>query len=177
MTKRGRPSLYMLELVAEICRRVAECGSLREVCRADDMPTEATARAWVLEDREGFSSHYAIAREIAYSSMADEVLEIADDGSNDWMERQNADGSTYTALNGEAVARSRLRVDTRKWLLSKVLPKVYGDKLQLGGDPGNPIKHEHSDAAADLRSSGRRSPSAKTVSSAGSPPPRRSSCM
>jgi hypothetical protein len=129
MAKRGRPSLHTPELAAEICRRLAECGSLREVCRADDMPTEATVRTWALEDREGFSAHYAKAREIAYSLMADDLLEIADDGSNDWMERQNADGSRYTVLNGEAVARSRLRVDTRKWL---------------------PIKLEHT-AAADLR--------------------------
>ena len=58
--------------------------------------------------------------------MGDEVLEIADDGSNDWMERDGRD-----VENSEAIARSRLRVDTRKWVLSRMLPKMYGDKQSL----------------------------------------------
>jgi hypothetical protein len=41
-------------------------------------------------------------------------------------------------VNGENLQRSRLRVDTRKWLLSKALPKIYGDKLALGGDQDAP---------------------------------------
>lgn len=88
-------------------------------------------RHWAAEDRNGFFAQYAAAREVGYHSMADELLEIADDGQNDWMERQNADGSEFTLLNGEHVTRSRLRVDTRKWMLSKALPKVYGDKLDV----------------------------------------------
>lgn len=56
--------------------------------------------------------------------MADEIIEIADDGSNDWMEREGK-----AAPNGEMVNRSRLRVDTRKWLMSKMAPKKYGDKM------------------------------------------------
>ena len=62
--------------------------------------------------------------------LAEEILEIADDGKNDWVERQ--DGSA--AVNNEAVQRSRLRVDARKWLMSKLMPKKYGEKLELGGD-------------------------------------------
>lgn len=59
--------------------------------------------------------------------MADEILEIADDGRNDWMEIQNRDGDNIGwKVNGEAVQRSRLRIDARKWLLSKLLPKKYG---------------------------------------------------
>ena len=62
--------------------------------------------------------------------MADEMLEIADDGSNDWMLR-NGSGKELHGLNGEHIQRSRLRLDTRKWLLSKALPKIYGDKLPV----------------------------------------------
>jgi hypothetical protein len=148
VSKIGRPSLYTPELAVEICHRLSECGSLREVCRSEDMPDEVTVRRWAVEDRGGFSAQYAKAREIAYASLAEELLEIADDGSNDWMERNHGEDAVWVT-NGEAVARSRLRVDTRKWLLSKVLPKLYGDKLQVGGDPENPIKHEHG-AAAEL---------------------------
>jgi len=93
------------------------------------MPHDSTVRNWVLDDREGFSAQYARAREIGYMTMADELLEIADDGKNDWMKR-NGEGSQ---LNGEHVQRSRLRVDTRKWLLSKALPKVFGDKITHEG--------------------------------------------
>lgn len=128
----GRISDYTQELAAEICARLAEGMTLRQVCRGDGMPTESTVRRWVLEDRHGFSAQYAEARHIGYQSMADELLEIADDGSNDWMERNGE-----TVANGEHVQRSRLRLDTRKWLLSKALPKVYGDKLDLSSSDGS----------------------------------------
>lgn len=73
--------------------------------------------------------------------MADEILEISDDGSNDWMERLGKEGEPAGwQLNGEHVQRSRLRVDTRKWILSKLAPKRYGDKLQHTGDGGGPIR-------------------------------------
>ena len=65
--------------------------------------------------------------------MFEELLEIADDGTNDWM-KENRDGSTYYVINGEAMGRSRLRVDVRKWYLSKVLPKKFSDKLDLTSD-------------------------------------------
>ena len=91
------------------------------------MPDERTVRRWALDNKEGFAEKYSRAREIGYLSMADEMLEIADDGSNDWMLRQHAGNQSCTA-NGEHIQRSRLRLDTRKWLLSKALPKIYGDK-------------------------------------------------
>lgn len=99
--------------------------TLRQVCRMEGMPTETLVRKWAFEDAD-FSSQYALARRIGYESMADEVLEIADDGSNDWMEREGK-----KVVDTEALGRSRLRVDTRKWLLSKALPKVYGEKLEI----------------------------------------------
>jgi hypothetical protein len=111
------------------------------------MPPEPTVRGWSLDaSLTDFVAQYALARQAGYARMAEELLEIADDGTNDWMERE--DGSP--ALNSEHVQRSRLRVDTRKWLLSKVLPKIYGDKLQIGGDGGEPIKVEVGEAIAKL---------------------------
>ena len=58
------------------------------------------------------------------------MQEIADDGRNDWMEVETKKGS-YVSLNSEAVARSRLRIDQRKWYLSKLAPKKYGEKLDI----------------------------------------------
>lgn len=106
------------------------------------MPHESTVRSWALDDREGFSTQYARAREIGYFSMADELLEVADDGRNDWMERSDDNGGISWQLNGEHIQRSRLRVDTRKWMLSKALPKVFGDKVtqEHVGDPDRPVE-------------------------------------
>lgn len=130
-------------IMEEICERLAEGVTLREVCRREGMPTEAAVRKWALNDVDGFSAQYARAREIGYLSMADELVEISDDGTNDWMRRQGEDGGEAWQANGEHMQRSRLRVDTRKWLLSKALPKVYGDKLAIGGDKDmDPIKTE-----------------------------------
>ena len=83
---RGRPSIYTPELAARICARLSEGMTLREVCRQDGMPDESTVRDWAQTNAE-FSPQYARAREIAYHCMMDELLEIADDGTNDWMER------------------------------------------------------------------------------------------
>jgi hypothetical protein len=79
-----------------------------------------------------FAEQYAHARDSQADTLADEILDIADDGSNDYM----GDDETY---NGDAVARSKLRVDARKWIASKLKPKKYGDKTLLGSDPENPL--------------------------------------
>lgn len=135
---KGRPTDYTAELALEICARLAEGATLRAVCKADDMPAESTVRRWALEDRGGFKSQYAGAREIGYQSMADELIEIADESGGDV--KTDKDGNE--TLNGEFAARSRLRLDTRKWLLSKALPKVYGDKLAVTGADGGAVEHK-----------------------------------
>jgi hypothetical protein len=80
-------------------------------------------------DNEVFREQYAKAREALLEHWAEEITEIADDGSNDWMERSEKKGGGYEA-NGEHIQRSRLRVDTRKWLLSKLAAKKYGDRVE-----------------------------------------------
>jgi hypothetical protein len=62
--------------------------------------------------------------------MAAEMIEIADDGKNDWMDREISKGRVITVPDHELVQRSRLRIDTRKWILAKLLPKVYGDRAE-----------------------------------------------
>lgn len=140
--KRGRPSIYSAALAERICKKLSAGETLRQVCRGDGMPAPSTVCAWALNAEHPFYEQYARAREIGYRLMADELLEIADDGTNDWVERENKNGETYTVVDAEAVARSRIRVDTRKWLLSKALPKIYGDKIQHTGDGGaGPVHH------------------------------------
>jgi hypothetical protein len=67
--------------------------------------------------------------------MADEILEIADETSRDTLVNSKGD----EMANSEWIARSKVRIDTRKWLLSKQLPKKYGDRTVLAGDPDNPL--------------------------------------
>jgi hypothetical protein len=93
------------------------------------MPTEATIRNWAMIDYHGFFAQYARAREIGYAVMAEELLELSDKPNIGTKEVSKATGLEITT--GDNVDRTRLQIDTRKWLLSKMLPKIYGDKQQI----------------------------------------------
>ena len=131
----GRKCSITPEIAEAVCEKLASGLTLREICRAEGMPPESTVRLWAMDDQDGFAAKYKRAREIGYQSMADELLEISDDGTNDWMKRNDQDGEGFS-VNGENIQRSRLRIDTRKWMLAKALPKVYGDKLDLVSSDG-----------------------------------------
>jgi hypothetical protein len=137
--KPGRPTTYTKKLAGEICRRLANGRTLRAVARDRDVPPESTVRTWANNDVEGFHASYARAREIGYQAMIDEIIEIADDASNDWMERQSRHGKERLVLNSEHVQRSKLRITARQWLLAKALPKLYGDKVEHTGPEGGPL--------------------------------------
>jgi hypothetical protein len=130
--------LYTRELADEICERLAEGESLKEICRSPHMPSSTAVRKWALEDRDGFSSRYARARDLQLESWSDDIVEISDDGANDWMERNQPDNPGWQ-LNGEHVQRSRLRSDNRKWLLSKLKPEKYGDRTAITGANGKDL--------------------------------------
>lgn len=142
--------LYTPEVADEVCRRIAEGHTLREIARTPGMPSMPTIIRWANEDREGFAERYARAREIGWEVMAEDLVEISDDATNDWMKRRKEDGSIDTVLNAEHVNRSRLRADTRKWLLSKRLPKTFGDRQVIAGDPDAPLIPADTNRAAAL---------------------------
>lgn len=127
----GRPTDYSPELAAKICSRIATGEKVSDICLDDSMPSPSSVYLWLTKHPE-FSEQYAKAQADRSHVMAEEILDIADDGSNDWMERHHGEDTAWVA-NGEALQRSRLRVDTRKWLMSKMLPKKYGDKLTYDG--------------------------------------------
>lgn len=131
--KRGRPSTFTQEAADEICMRIAEGHSLRSICLEDGMPPMRTVLRWLAdENNEDFRRQYARAREAQADALFDEILDIAEDGSNDWMERKNADGVVIGwQENGEALRRSALRVDARKWMAGKLAPKKYSDKQSV----------------------------------------------
>lgn len=141
MSERGRPSLFTQEIADEVCDRLASGQSLREICRDEHIPEATTVRRWAIENREGFSSQYARARESQADHYADEIIEIAEDGTNDWVKRRRKDGTIETVLDREHVQRSILRVDSRKWLMARMAPRKWGDrqKLEHSGADGNPL--------------------------------------
>jgi hypothetical protein len=126
-----RPSSFTEEMGDEICRRLIEGESLRSICASEGFPAQSTVCRW-LANNETFRKQYAHARELQADALFDEVLDIADNGTNDWMQR-NGEGDEGWALNGEHIQRSRVRIDARKWMAGKLRPKVYGDKLNLEG--------------------------------------------
>lgn len=122
----GRPSDYSRQIADIICEKLADGQSLRAICSDVDMPNRATVFRW-LADHVEFSDQYARAREAQAEALVEESFEIADDASNDWMEKHFKEQTAWV-VNGEAVQRSRLRIEHRRWAAEKLKPKVYGNR-------------------------------------------------
>jgi histidinol phosphatase-like PHP family hydrolase len=119
-----------------ICSRLANGEGLRTICKTEGMPDPRTIYRW-LEDNEPFRQQYARSRELQADTLFDEILEIADDAQNDWVEREHFQGDDKSPqLNGEAVARARLRIDSRKWMAGKLRPKKYGETVDINTTVG-----------------------------------------
>jgi hypothetical protein len=134
----GRPSDFTQEIAAKICAEMADGNSLRTICRSADMPAASTVYLWLIAHKD-FSEQYTRACEDRAHAMAEEALEIADDGERDYGQK---DDEGVPIFNSEHVQRSRLRVDTRKWFASKLAPKKYGDKVtqEHMGPDGGPVQ-------------------------------------
>lgn len=126
----GRLSEYSPEVGDAICELIMDGKSLREICSPEGMPDKSTVFRWMFRHEE-FRDQYARAKEAQAENFADELMEIADDASGDV-------SGELDMPNGVNVQRARLRVDTRKWVMSKLLAKKYGEKLDLnhGGTVG-----------------------------------------
>lgn len=133
----ARPTDYTKELIDRICDELSDGVSLRTICLEEEMPDKSTVFRWLRENKE-FQDQYARAKQESADAMAEEILDISDNGVNDWMERNYGDTSVWVT-NGESLQRSKLRVDTRKWLMAKMKPKKYGEKMDVTSD-GKAIK-------------------------------------
>ena len=124
----GRPSDYTPDLADRLCAELADGRSLRSVCLADDMPSKATVFNWLRTIPE-FLDQYTRAKEEAADSLADDIVDIADERDGKAI---MADGAEVAVVfDSTAVARNRLRVDSRKWIAAKLKPKKYGDKVEV----------------------------------------------
>ena len=115
----GRPPIYSKERAVAVYERIIEHGSVRRACRDPDMPSEHTIYRWAAHEPE-FWQLFTRAREVAMHRFAEDIVDIADDPSLDPLDK-------------------RVRVDTRKWLMGKLAPAQYGDKVTIAGDPTAPF--------------------------------------
>lgn len=125
----GRPTDYTQDLADSICEELSAGVSLRTVCSVDGMPSAKSVFRWLRIYPE-FRQQYTIAKEESTDALAEEIIDISDDGTNDYMTITKGNHS-YNVEDREVTNRSRLRVDTRKWIMSKMKPKKYGDKLDM----------------------------------------------
>lgn len=143
----GRPTTYTPNLASRICEEIAEGKSLREICEAEDMPHRSTVYDWLARQEDAFKAfadNYARAVEDRAERLAEEILTISDDDSGDFgfKKVKNEDGeSAEVFIDKDNIQRARLRVDSRKWIASKLFPKKYGDKVQnqISDPDGKPI--------------------------------------
>lgn len=129
----GRPTIYSDELANIIFEKISTTTrSLKTICSDETLPDVGTVLRW-LRDNEAFRNQYARAKEEQADLMTEEMVDIADDGSNDTIQTKMG-----PMEDREWTSRSKLRVDTRKWIASKLKPKKYGDKItqELTGSDG-----------------------------------------
>jgi transposase-like protein len=130
----GRPSIYSPELAQRICDELASSSkSLRAICQQLGMPARSTIYLWSDEYPE-FRELLTRAREEQLEAIADEMLQIADDASDDLMETEKG-----PVFNRAAIARSKIRIATRQWLITHLTPKKqrasYGNETPQVTEP------------------------------------------
>lgn len=134
----ARPSIYSNWKAKAICMRLMEGESLRSICSRKYYPSRRTVLYW-LNSNDEFLRQYTQAREIQQEIFYDELFDIADDGSNDWYMKEGKDGQEFPAVDHEHINRSRLRIDTRKWVMERMAAKKYGNKqsVEMSGSVNN----------------------------------------
>lgn len=115
------------EALSELCGHVIEGGHLAGFCKAKGI-AYVTMLDWI-NSADRRTEMYARAREDRSDVLADQIIAISDDSKSDTY----IDGEGKERVDTEVVGRAKLRVDARKWVASKLKPRVYGEKLTLDG--------------------------------------------
>lgn len=126
----GGQTIYTREIADEICRRLSLGETLPAICKTPGMPDRVTVMGWADENRDGFCDRYLLARERQRDAWADDIVAIADDSTQDAIEKEGKNGETFTAANREFIERSKVRIQTRQWLMKVGSPRKYGDKVE-----------------------------------------------
>lgn len=140
--KTGRPSKYTPEIAQEVFRRISTGEPLLQICKDERMPKRQTFYDWLASD-DSLSVQFARAREEGCEAMADETLVIADERPEINPIIDSKTGEVIRIdLSSAYIQWQRNRIDTRLKLLACWNPSKYGTKVQMGGDPKNPLKIE-----------------------------------
>lgn len=135
----GRPPMYSTELAVAVCALIAQGKSMKTIAQTEGMPSIGTMYGWLANNPE-FLKLYERAKQDQADALAEEMLDIADDGTNDWMEAHDKDGNCVGyKVNGEHVQRSRLRIDARKWIAERMKPKRYGARAEMTHGVTDPL--------------------------------------
>ena len=119
--------------MTEICERTVSGETLLHICKSDGMPAVSTVFSWLAGDVT-LSEPYTRARTARADVWAEELIEIADDSADDFIEHETPDGGTEKRLDSEHVQRSKLRVAARQWVIAKHSPQRYGDRVDVNLD-------------------------------------------
>jgi hypothetical protein len=141
--KIGRPSLYNQQLAAQICTRISNGESLRNICREAGMPHMDTIYVW-LGKHPVFADQYARAREEQADTLADEIQALSDEPPPMVL------GRFGEVIDTGWLQWQKQRIDSRKWCASKLKPKKYGDRVSLAGDAENPLQTSVQVEASEL---------------------------
>lgn len=130
VAKMGRPTMYTLELAKDICKQLATTNKgIITLCNENPhWPARTTVFEWRL-DYKDFADMYAQAKRDQIECMIDEIQEISDNMRGDTIITYDESGEPVERCNTEWLGRSRLRIDTRKWIAAKLAPKLYGEKI------------------------------------------------
>lgn len=142
MNRVGRPTDYTEDLAKEICLRLANGELLIEICKDSHMPHRRTVQNWAHDPKHEFFPMYMRARADQAWTFAEEMLAISDDRSGDFIEHVNKrSGEKEILVDHDHISRSRLKVDTRKFLVAKLNAKIFGDEVRQKhmGPNGEPL--------------------------------------
>ena len=138
--------IYRTEVAAQICARIANGTSLSKVCRDKEMPSRPTFFEWVAAHPE-LAEMYRIAIQCRAHGIFEEILEIADT-PQEGVKIKESDKNGLEKMTGDMIDHRRLRVDARKWILARMDPTRYGDRVstELTGKDGGPVQLENAAA-------------------------------
>ena len=145
--KIGRPTKYNEQIAAEICTRIVKGESLRSVCRDEKMPNIDTIYVWIGK-HPLFAEQYARARDEQADTLADEIQALSDEAP-----RMTLNKHGFEVVDTDWLQGQKQRIDSRKWVASKLKPKKYGDRVSLAGDAENPLQTSVQVEASELFSS------------------------
>jgi transposase len=153
------PTAYSEETAQLVIELIAAGYSIAVAANAVGLSRQTISR-WAIEDKEGFYERFRLAKQVQALVLSDQMIEIADDASKDWETRTDRHGNEYEVLNQDAVQRSKLMIDTRKFIARHFLKHVFGEEPEknakldaltinidgrpienapLPGEPGAPI--------------------------------------